>query len=108
MKGRAEVKEYVKGFRAAFPDVCVTAENMVAEGDYVADRTSITGTHRGDFSGIAPTGKHVTIMCNAFNRFAGGKQVEVWMEFDTLGLMQQLGVIPPMGQPGNSLAALGI
>jgi predicted ester cyclase len=101
LKGRAEAKEYVRAFRAAFPDVRVTTENMVAEGDYVADRTIITGTHRGDFQGIAPTGKRVTVVGNALNRFAGDKQVEVWMEFDTLGLMQQLGVIPPTGQPGK-------
>jgi predicted ester cyclase len=101
LNGSTEAKEYVRGFRAAFPDVCVTVENMVAEGDYVADRVSITGTHRGDWTGIAPTGKRVTITCNALSRFEEGKQAEVWEEFDMLSLMQQLGVIPPMVQAGT-------
>ena len=72
-RGRAGLKEFVTAFRAAFPDACTTVENMVAEGDYVALRASITGTHRGDLRGIAPTGKRVTLTCNTFSRFVGGK-----------------------------------
>ena len=100
-RGRAGLKEFVTKFRTAFPDACTTVENMVAEGDYVALRTSTTGTHRGDWTGIAPTGKRVTLTCNILSRFVGGKQVEVWEEFDRLSLLQQLGVAPPMGQPGK-------
>ena len=101
LKGSAEAKEYVKGFRAAFPDVCITVENMTAEGDYVADRVNITGTHRGNWRGIGPTGKRVTITCSFLSRFEGGRQAEVWEELDTLSFMEQLGVIPPTGQPGT-------
>ena len=101
LKGRAEAKEYVRAFRAAFPDVCVTVENMVAEGDYVAHRARFTGTHRGDWMGIPPTGKRVDVTLNVLSRFVGGKEAEAWEELDMLSFMQQLGVIPPMGRPGT-------
>ena len=100
-KGRAGLKEFVTKFRAAFPDVCATVENIVAEGEYVALRTSTTGTHRGDWMGIPPTGKRVTLTLNVLSRFAGGKEAEAWEELDMLSFMQQLGVIPPMDQPGK-------
>jgi len=101
LNGSTEAKEYVRGFRAAFPDVRITAESMVAEGDYVAHRASITGTHRGNLRGIAPTGKRVTTATNTISRFAGGKEAEAWEEYDMFSLLQQLGVAPPMGQPGT-------
>jgi steroid delta-isomerase-like uncharacterized protein len=101
VKGTAGFKELVTRFRAAFPDVRVTVENMVAEGDYVAHRTSINGTHRGDYRGIAPTGKQVTSTSNILSRFAGGKEAEAWEEYDMLGVLQQLGVAHPMSQPGT-------
>jgi len=101
LKGPAEVKEFVTAIRIAFPDVCMTVENMIAEGDYVAHRARFTGTHQGDFRGIAPTGNRVTFTANYLSRFAGDKEAEAWEEFDMLSFMQQLGVIPPMGQPGK-------
>ena len=100
-KGPAGLKEVVTAFRAAFPDVRIMAENMVAEGDYVAHRASITGTHRGNLRGIAPTGKRVTSATNTISRFAGGKEAEAWEEYDMLSLLQQLGVAPPTGQLGT-------
>ncbi|MGD0659796.1 MAG: ester cyclase [Syntrophorhabdales bacterium] len=101
LKGPEAFGQYIATFRTAFPDLRVTVENMVAEGDYVAHRFSFIGMHRGDFGGIAPTGKRVTVTCNVVSRFTAGKEVEAWEEFDTLGFMQQLGVIPPMNQPGK-------
>lgn len=101
LKGPEGFRQYVTMFRTAFPDTHVTAENMVAEGEYVAHRFSFTGTHRGDFGGVAPTGKRVISTSNVLSRFAGGKVAEDWHEFDTLGFYQQLGVIPPMGPPGK-------
>lgn len=101
VRGLAGFRELVTAFRAAFPDVCITVENMIAEGDYVAHRVSITGTHQGDLRGIAPTGKRVNLTTNTFSRFAGGKEAEVWEEADALSLLQQLGVAPPTGQPGT-------
>ena len=84
-------------FLSAFPDLHFTVEDLVAEGDKVVARATLSGTQQGTFMGIPATGRHVTITGIDINRFEGGKSVEHWVEMDTLGLMQQLGVIPPPG-----------
>ena len=101
LKGPEAFGQYIATFRTAFPDLRVTVENMVAEGDYVAHRARFTGTHRGDWMGIPPTGKRVDVTLNVLSRFVGGKEAEAWEELDMLSFMQQLGVIPPMGRPGT-------
>ena len=90
-------KQIVTMFRTAFPDLHMTVEDMVAEGDKVAQRITIRGTHKGELMGIAPTGKQVTDTGIIIVRFAGGKEVEAWGITDLLGMMQQMGVAPPMG-----------
>ncbi len=89
--------QVVTMFRTAFPDIHATLEDMFAEGDKVAHRTTIRGTHKGDLMGIAPTGKQVTVSATVISRFAGGKEVEAWSNIDMLGMFQQLGVSPPGG-----------
>ena len=84
-------------YLAAFPDLHVTMEDMIAEGDRVVVRWTASGTHKGDLMGIAPTGRRVTVTGIAIDRIAGGKTVEHWEVFDQMGLMQQLGVIPAQG-----------
>jgi len=84
-------------FLTAFPDLYFTVEDLIAEGDEVVARVTMSGTQHGAFMGIPPTGKHVTITGIDINRFVGGKSVEHWVEMDTLGMMQQLGVIPAPG-----------
>jgi predicted ester cyclase len=74
-----------------------TIEDMVAEGDKVVIRWAGRLTHKGEFMGIAPTGKEVTITGISIIRIVGGKIVEEWGEMDNLGVMQQLGVFPPLG-----------
>ena len=98
IKGPEGFKQIITMFRTAFPDLHVTVEDMVAEGDKVAHRLILRGTHKGDLMGIAPTGKQVTVSAITISRFAGGKEVEAWSNFDQLGMMQQLGVVPPIGQ----------
>ena len=73
-------------------------EDIIAEGDKVVTRLTCRGTQQGAFMGIPPTGKQATITAIDINRFAGGKSVEHWLNMDTLGLLQQLGVIPAPGQ----------
>jgi len=90
-------KQMVSAARAAFTDFRVSADDMLAEGDKVAVRYTTSGTHRGGFVGVAPTGKRVTLTGIDINRFAGGKIVEHWGQSDSLGLMQQLGLVPSMG-----------
>ncbi len=81
-----------------FWTVQLIAEDMIAEGDKVVVRSTFRGTHKGDLMGIPPTGKQVTMPLILIYRIADDKIVEHWMQADALGLLQQLGVIPPMGQ----------
>ena len=81
-------------FVAAFPDLNISYEDLIGEGDRVLGRYILTGTHRGDFAGIPPTGKQVKISGMDILRLKDGKVTEHWTEMDTLGMMQQLGVIP--------------
>jgi steroid delta-isomerase-like uncharacterized protein len=83
---------------AAFPDIHVTLEDMIAEGDTVVTRYTVRGTNTGPLFGMPPTGKQATISGIDVSRLVGGKFVEHWEQFDQLGLMQQLGVIPTPGQ----------
>jgi predicted ester cyclase len=78
----------------AFPDVHFTIDDMVAEGDKVAVRFSFTGTRKGEFMGIPPTNKKVTMWAVSIYRSVGGKFVEAWERYDSLGFMQQLGFLP--------------
>jgi steroid delta-isomerase-like uncharacterized protein len=82
-------------FRGAFPDLHVTIEDMCAEGNKVATRGYFTGTQKGEFQGIPPTGKQVKVTYMDIWRIENGKFVENWVQMDMVGLMQQLGVIPP-------------
>ena len=91
-------KQLVADVRSAFPDLRLTVYDQIAEGDKVVTRWTLTGTHKGDFMGIPPTGVQVTVTGIDIDRIAGGKIVEEWTNDDVLGLMQQLGVIPPIGQ----------
>jgi len=93
-KGPEGFKQLVTMFRTAFPDLHATVEDMVAEGDKVAHRLILRGTHKGDLMGIAPTGKQVTLSAITISRFVGGKEVEGWSITD---MLQQLGVAPPTG-----------
>lgn len=80
---------------AAFPDMHVTILEQIAEGDKVVHRISVEATHLGPLMGIPPTGKRVKFTLIDINRYANGKFVEHWGEVDNLGLMQQLGLVPP-------------
>lgn len=95
---REGVKALFAGFHSAFPDFHVTIHDQVGEGDLVATRKTFTGTHRGDLWGIPATGKQVAFGVIDILRVVDGKMVEHWTVVDQLGLMQQLGVIPPPAQ----------
>ena len=95
--GQEGLKQYIMMYRTAFPDAHYTVEDQLAEGDKVVTRWSARGTHQGPLMGIPPTGKQGTVTGIGIARFEGGKIVEAWTEFDALGMMQQLGVVPSMG-----------
>lgn len=92
-----KLKQHIKIFESAFPRYKLIIEDMIAEGDKVAVRATFQGIHRGELMGIQPTSKEVTISGMLIYRIANGKIVNFWMNFDNLGLMEQLGVIPKGG-----------
>jgi steroid delta-isomerase-like uncharacterized protein len=94
VRGPAGVKELIAGYRAAFPDIHITIEDQIAEGDYVVSRWSGTGTHQGELMGMPATGKQATVTGITIDRIADGRIAESWDNWDTLGMMQQLGAIP--------------
>ena len=94
-KGPEGVKQLVTVLRTAFPDIHTKIDDMVAEGDMVAIRFTYQGTFKGEYMGMAPTGKQFTFTEAVFHRMEGGRQVEVWSYFDQLSFYQQLGVSPP-------------
>jgi steroid delta-isomerase-like uncharacterized protein len=100
LPGRGQVnKESFKAFavslRSAFPDWYSTPEELIAEEDHVAERWTGRGTHQGEFQGIAPTGRQVTVPGFVFYRVASGKIAEFRGLFDGLSMLQQLGAMPP-------------
>ncbi len=99
--GREGFRQVVEMFRTAFPDLHVTFEQEFADGDYVMHRGYVTGTHKGEWQGIPPTGKQVKMKTLDIWRVENGKAVENWVQMDMLGLMQQLGVIPTPEHAGR-------
>ncbi|HEX8968562.1 MAG TPA: ester cyclase [Chloroflexota bacterium] len=89
--GVAGLKAFNTTLRAAFPDWYSTAEELIAEGDRVAERWTGRGTHRGEFQGIPPTGRQVAVPGVVFYRLRGGRIIEFRGSFDMLSMLQQLG-----------------
>ena len=94
IRGPEGLKAFVRMARSAFPDTHVRIEEQVAEGDLVATRYVVSGTQEGELEGIPPTGNRVEFSGIMIDRFSGGKLVETWDNYDAMGMMQQLGVIP--------------
>jgi steroid delta-isomerase-like uncharacterized protein len=97
-RGPESEKNRVTLYRNAFPDLRFTIEDIIAEGETVVARWSCRGTHKGDLNGIAPTGKQFNIAGVSIARFTNGKMFEGFVNWDALGLMQQLGVVPALGK----------
>ena len=95
--GRAGMRQFVAMYRMAYPDVHFTVEDQVAEGDKVATRWTAVGTQQGELMGIPATGKKVTVTGMTINRIVNGMIIESWNNFDALGQLQQLGVVPALG-----------
>jgi steroid delta-isomerase-like uncharacterized protein len=95
-RGAEGAKASIAGYREAFPDLRLTIEQQVGEGEFVATRWSATGTHRGDLMGMAATGKQATVTGITIDRIVDGRIAESWTNWDTLGMLQQLGVVPAL------------
>jgi steroid delta-isomerase-like uncharacterized protein len=94
------ISDVVTACRAAFEHLNVTVEDMVADGDRVAARFTARGVHKGEFMGLSPTGKPITMTGIEIFRIENGKIAELWGEANLLGLMMQLGVVPASAGKG--------
>ena len=93
--GLKGLQDVLRGMKAGFPDIHWKVEEQMSEGDRVMSRFVWTGTHRGPFLGIPPTGRHVSVWGIVIDRLVDGRIKQTRIIMDTLGLMGQLGVIPP-------------
>jgi steroid delta-isomerase-like uncharacterized protein len=100
LRGLEGLRQVVTMYRTGYPDLVFTSEELIAEGDLVAQRWSCIGTHLGELMGIPATGKRTTTTGVNIMRFENGKAVEEWSNWDALGWLQQLGVVPPLGGGG--------
>ncbi len=92
--GAQALKEVFGRLYRAFPDLHITLEDLIGEGDKVVGRNAVTGTHQGEYMGLPPTGKSITYNEIFIFRFAGGRIAETWGVVDVFSQMRQLGAIP--------------
>lgn len=102
LRGPQGAKENIEQYRSAFEGAQITVKEQVAEGDYVASRWEGRGRHTGELMGISPTGKDVTVSGQTISRLAGGKIVEEYTNWDTLGMLQQIGAVPASASTTSS------
>jgi hypothetical protein len=100
--GSQLLKEVFARLLRAYPDLHITAEDLIEDGDKIVSRNTVTGTHQGEYMGIPPTGKSVTYDEIFIARFAGGRIAETWGVVDVLSQMKQLGVIPAQRSQGGN------
>ena len=94
--GVGGLREYYAALRLAFPDMRLASEDVIAEGEKVANRYTFYGTHKGDYMGIAPTSKLIISAGMVIHHFRGGRCFETWQSTDALGFLTQLGVAQPL------------
>ena len=100
LNGLADLRQFISQYHTAFPDLNFTVEDMIAEGDKVVTRFKISATHTGELTGTAPTGNQVNATGIFIVRIVDRKVVAEWENFDELGMMQQIGAVPPIGESG--------
>src|SRR5215204_6594091 len=93
-RGPEDIKEIVRAYHAAFPDLTFTVEKRVAEGDLVVTRWIARGTHRGEFMGVPPSGRRIEVSGMSMDRISGSRIVENWNNWEALEMMRQIGAIP--------------
>jgi steroid delta-isomerase-like uncharacterized protein len=92
--GHEGVRAFIEQYRSAFPDSHITIEDEIAEGDLVVLRWRAQGTHQGELMGISASGKSVDITGIGIDRIENGRIAESWSNWDTLGLLGQIGAVP--------------
>jgi len=101
MHGIEAYNQFAIMYRTAFPDLRFTSEDVIVAGDKVVERWTSTATHQGELMGIPPTGKWSKTTGISIFRVADGKLAEQWVNWDMLGVLQKIGVIPPFGGGGE-------
>jgi len=104
-RGPAEFKLFANNLRGAMPDIRMTIEDIMAEGDKVTVRLAVEGTHKGGQLGVAPTGRRIRIAGVVMVRIANGQIVEGWNSWDQLGLLRQIGALPAANSPDRFTSA---
>lgn len=95
VRGYEEVRNFVSMYKTAFPDLHVTVEDAIVQGDKVVTRYTVRGTHQGEIEEFGPpTGRQVELEGITIHRIEDGKIVEEWERYDNLGILQQLGLVP--------------
>jgi steroid delta-isomerase-like uncharacterized protein len=102
--GPEAYKRQVLAFFEGYPDLRWTLEDTIAENDKVVARWSISGTHKGEFMGVTATNKKISVDGMTLHQIAGGKIMDSHSNWDTLGMMQQLGAVLPMGKAKDASA----
>ena len=105
VQGPAGIKPFVRNLRGALPDIHMTIEDSIAEGDKVTVRITVEGTHKGGQLGVAPTGRRIKIAGVVIIRIANGQLVEGWNSWDQLGLLRQIGALPAVAGPDRFTSA---
>ncbi len=93
-RGPEDIKQIVRAYHSAFPDINFAVEQQVAEGDMVVTRWIARGTHRGEFLGVPPSGRRIEVSGMSMDRISGGRIVENWNNWEALEMMRQIGAIP--------------
>jgi steroid delta-isomerase-like uncharacterized protein len=93
--GSQAQRELITAVLASFPDLHFQIDELLGEDTRVAGRYTVRGTHRGDFLGVPATGRQVTFEMMETYRLTGGKLAEQWVVMDALGLLRQMGAVPP-------------
>jgi steroid delta-isomerase-like uncharacterized protein len=104
-RGPAEFKIFANNLRGALPDIHMTIEDSIAEGEKVTVRITVEGTHKGAQLGVAPTGRRIRIAGIVVVRIANGQIVEGWNSWDQLGLLRQIGALPAAESPDRFTSA---
>ena len=102
-QGLEGLKEVIRQMRASFPDMHWVVDEMIGEAEKVCTRFTWTGTQHGPFLGVPATGRHVTVKGVVIDRLVAGKMADSRILMDTLGMMQQLGVLPAGGQSAGTV-----
>jgi steroid delta-isomerase-like uncharacterized protein len=103
LRGPEVLKRTANMYRAAFPDVRISVDDVIAADDKVVLRWHSEGTHHGELEGLAATGARASVTGISIDRWKDGKVVESWSEWDNLGLARQLGAAPPEGSIGEKI-----